>query len=85
MKDAFFWGRGDRFIHSTEPERESADGYRIAFNTSVLLQQPLRGVGGEVGPALDREGSLSSLFTTAQLREYVRHDGVDHNSVHVTD
>jgi len=34
----------------------------------------MRGVGGEVGPALDREGSLSSLFTAAQLREYVRHD-----------
>jgi mono/diheme cytochrome c family protein len=35
---------------------------------------PMRGVGGEVGPALDREGSLSSLLTTAQLREYVGHD-----------
>ena len=34
----------------------------------------MRGVGGDVGPALDREGSLSSLFTTAQLRDYVRHD-----------
>jgi mono/diheme cytochrome c family protein len=34
----------------------------------------MRGVGGDVGPALDREGSLSSLFTTAQLRDYVRHE-----------
>ena len=34
----------------------------------------MRGVGGDVGPALDRDGSLSSLFTTAQLRDYVRHD-----------
>ena len=34
----------------------------------------MRGVGGDVGPALDRKGSLSSLFTTAQLRDYVRHD-----------
>ncbi len=34
----------------------------------------MRGVGGDVGPALDRDGSLSSLFTAAQLREYVRHD-----------
>ena len=35
----------------------------------------MRGVGGDVGPALDREGSLSSVFTAAQLRDYVRHDG----------
>ncbi len=34
----------------------------------------MRGVGGDVGPALDREGSLSSILTTAQLRDYVRHD-----------
>ena len=34
----------------------------------------MRGVGGEVGPALDRDGSLSSLLTAAQLRDYVRHD-----------
>ena len=34
----------------------------------------MRGVGGDVGPALDRDGSLSSLFTTVQLRDYVRHD-----------
>ena len=35
----------------------------------------MRGVGGEVGPELDREVSLSSVLTTAQLRDYVRHDG----------
>jgi mono/diheme cytochrome c family protein len=35
----------------------------------------IRGVGGDVGPALDREGSLSSVLTTAQLRDYVRHEG----------
>ena len=34
----------------------------------------MRGVGGEVGPALDREGSLWSVLTRAQLRDYVRHD-----------
>jgi len=34
----------------------------------------MRGVGGDVGPALDREGGLSSVFTTALLRDYVRHD-----------
>lgn len=34
----------------------------------------MRGIGGGVGPALDRDSSLSSLFTTAQLRDYVRHD-----------
>jgi len=27
-----------------------------------------------MGPVLDRENSLSSLFTKAQLRDYVRHD-----------
>ena len=34
----------------------------------------IRGVGGDVGPVLDRENSLSSIFTKAQLRDYVRHD-----------
>ena len=34
----------------------------------------MRGVGGDVGPVLDRESSLSSLLSTAQLRDYVRHD-----------
>ena len=34
----------------------------------------MRGVGGDVGPALDRDSSLSSLLTTAQLRDYIRHD-----------
>jgi mono/diheme cytochrome c family protein len=34
----------------------------------------MRGVGGGVGPALDREGSLSSVLTTAQLRDYVGHE-----------
>jgi mono/diheme cytochrome c family protein len=34
----------------------------------------MRGVGGDVGPALDRDSSLSSLLTTAQLHDYVRHD-----------
>lgn len=34
----------------------------------------MRGVGGDLGPVLDREGSLSSVFTTAQLSEFVRHD-----------
>ena len=35
----------------------------------------MRGVGGDVGPALDRQGSLSSVFTAVQLRDYVRHEG----------
>jgi mono/diheme cytochrome c family protein len=38
----------------------------------------MRDVGGDVGPALDRQGSLSSVLTTAQLRDYVRHDGSRH-------
>jgi mono/diheme cytochrome c family protein len=34
----------------------------------------MRGVGGEVGPALDREYSLSSVLTREQLLDYIRHD-----------
>ena len=34
----------------------------------------MRGVGGDLGPVLDREGRLSSIFTTAQLSDFVRHD-----------
>ncbi len=34
----------------------------------------MRGVGGDVGPVLDRDNSLASLLTTAQLRDYIRHD-----------
>lgn len=34
----------------------------------------MRGVGGDLGPVLDREGSLSSVLTTAQLSDFVRHD-----------
>lgn len=34
----------------------------------------MRGVGGEVGPAFDRDDSLASALTEAQLRDYVRHD-----------
>jgi mono/diheme cytochrome c family protein len=34
----------------------------------------MRGVGGDVGPALDRVGSLSSVLPTAQLRDYVGHE-----------
>ena len=34
----------------------------------------MRGVGGDVGPELDRDGSLSSVLTAAQLRDYVRHE-----------
>jgi len=34
----------------------------------------MRGLGGDVGPALDREGGLSSVLDAAQLRDYVEHD-----------
>ena len=34
----------------------------------------MRGVGGDVGPALDRDGSLSSILPRAQLSDYIRHD-----------
>jgi mono/diheme cytochrome c family protein len=34
----------------------------------------MRGVGGDVGPVLDRESSLTALLSATQLRDYVRHD-----------
>lgn len=34
----------------------------------------LRGIGGSVGPVLDRDASLASLLTDEQLRDFVRHD-----------
>ena len=34
----------------------------------------MRGVGGELGPELDRDSSLSSIFTEAQLSDFIRHD-----------
>jgi len=34
----------------------------------------MRGNGGDVGPALDRQGSLASVLPTPQLRDYVRQD-----------
>ena len=34
----------------------------------------MRGVGGEVGPALDRQGGLSAVLPAAQLRDFVRHE-----------
>jgi mono/diheme cytochrome c family protein len=62
------------------PARPSADaddalqqGFAI-YTAHCGKCHRMRGVGGEVGPALDRDGSLSSLFTTAQLRDYIRHD-----------
>ena len=34
----------------------------------------MRGTGGSVGPALDRDASLSALLTPEQLADFVRHD-----------
>ncbi len=34
----------------------------------------MRGVGGEVGPALDREGGLASVLPLEALRDFVRHE-----------
>lgn len=49
------------------------DGFAI-YTAHCGKCHRMRSVGGDVGPALDRDGSLSSIFTAAQLREYVRHD-----------
>ncbi len=49
------------------------EGFAI-YTTHCGKCHRMRGVGGDVGPALDRENSLSSLLTTAQLSDYIRHD-----------
>jgi len=49
------------------------EGFKV-YATHCGKCHRMRGVGGKVGPILDREQSLSALFTTAQLRDYVRHD-----------
>jgi len=65
------------FAPARPPER-AGDAPRLGFGIYTAhcgKCHRMRGVGGDVGPVLDRQGSLSSALTTAQLRDYVRHDG----------
>jgi mono/diheme cytochrome c family protein len=50
------------------------EGFRI-YTAHCGKCHRMRDVGGDVGPALDRGGSVASVLTTEQLRDYVRHDG----------
>jgi mono/diheme cytochrome c family protein len=67
----------DTFFAPARPPAGAADALQKGFAIYTAhcgKCHRMRGVGGDVGPALDREGSLSSLFTAEQLRDFVRHD-----------
>ena len=70
---------GFRVIPVKTPEA-AGEAARAGFDTYVDhcgKCHRMRGVGGELGPELDRPASLSSLLPTEQLRVYVRHDEHD--------
>ncbi len=74
--------RFDRWAYfaSAEPPEAAGEAARAGFDTYVDhcgKCHRMRGVGGELGPELDRPASLSSLLPTEQLRVYVRHDEHD--------
>ena len=65
------------YFASARPPPSAGDAPQEGFGTYTThcgKCHRMRGVGGDVGPALDREGSLSSVLTTAQLRDYVGHE-----------
>ena len=67
-----------RYFAPARPTTSAGKDARAGFATYTAhcgKCHRMRGVGGDVGPALDRQGGLSSVFTTAQLRDYVRHEG----------
>ncbi len=67
----------DKYFAPARPPRDANDALRggFAIFTAHCGQcHRMRGVGGDVGPVLDRDGSLSSVLPTAQLRDYIRHD-----------
>ncbi len=68
----------DYFAPARPPSDSDADdalqkGFAI-YTAHCGKCHRMRGVGGDVGPALDRDGGLSSILTTAQLSDYIRHD-----------
>ena len=65
------------FRLSPRPPSDAAEAVRkgfAAYTAHCGKCHRMRGVGGEVGPALDREYSLSSVLTREQLLDYIRHD-----------
>ncbi len=67
----------DRYFAPARPPEGADDSVKQGFDIYTGhcgKCHRMRDVGGKVGPVLDRDGSLSSLLTEAQLREYVRHD-----------
>jgi mono/diheme cytochrome c family protein len=66
-----------RYFSPARPPPSAGEDARTGFATYTAhcgKCHRMRGVGGDVGPALDRQNSLSSLLPTAQLRDYVRHE-----------
>jgi mono/diheme cytochrome c family protein len=67
----------ERYFAPAQPQADADDALRKGFGVYTAhcgKCHHMRGVGGDVGPALDRDGSLSSILTATQLRNYVRHD-----------
>jgi len=67
----------DAYFAPARPAPDAGEAVRKGFATYTAhcgKCHRMRGVGGEVGPALDREYSLSSVLTREQLLDYIRHD-----------
>ena len=67
----------DGYFAAARPPAGAADALQRGFAIYTAhcgKCHRMRGVGGNVGPALDRESSLSSVLATEQLRDFVRHD-----------
>ena len=66
------------YFAPAQPPARAGDAPRQGFEiytTHCGKCHRMRGVGGDVGPALDRQGGQASVLSTAQLRDYVRHEG----------
>ncbi len=67
----------DRYFAPARPPAGADEAARQGFAVYTAhcgKCHRMRGVGGEVGPALDRQGGLSSALPTEQLRDFVRHE-----------
>lgn len=67
----------ERYFAPARPPAAAADAVQAGFPLYADhcgKCHRLRGVGGGVGPPLDREGGLAAVLPTEQLRDYVRHD-----------
>ena len=66
-----------RYFAPARPPSGAGDALEEGYETYIThcgKCHRMRGVGGDVGPPLDREGSLASVLPREQLRDYVRHD-----------